>query len=118
MGMAKKLADRFRNLRLLPKFLLILALAMAVVCTSTFAALRIPYAAYDEQLYRSCMQMMAVFAGHIQDGLAEIEELSFRILADNVLQESLTTMADKPVTTASWSAAENAVGESMACFSM
>src|SRR5699024_10080422 len=109
MGMAKKLADRFRNLRLLPKFLLILALAMAVVCTSTFAALRIPYAAYDEQLYRSCMQMMAVFAGHIQDGLAEIEELSFRILADNVLQESLTTMADKPVTTASWGAAKNAV---------
>ena len=118
MGMAKKLADRFRNLRLLPKFLLILALAMALVCTSTFAALRIPYAAYDEQLYRSCMQMMAVFAGHIQDGLAEIEELSFRILADNVLQESLTTMADKPVTTASWGAAKNAVGDRMAYFSM
>jgi len=54
------------NLRLRTKFLLILILAIAVVGITALTTVRLPYAAYDQQLYRSSAQMMTLFANQIQ----------------------------------------------------
>lgn len=112
------LIRRLSNTRLRTKFLLILASAMLIVCIGVFATIRLPYAAYDEQLYKSSVKMSAIFAERIQSGLTDIEELSYRILADNVLQKNLTTMQDMPINTASWVSAKTEIGDRMSYFAI
>ena len=98
------------NRRLRTKFVLILMAAMLLVFAITLATMRIPYAAYDQQLYNSSTQLITLFADRIQGELENIEALSFRMLADNVLQESLRDMLDKPTTTSSWMEARTNAG--------
>ena len=106
------------NRRLRTKFVLILMAAMLLVFAITLATMRIPYAAYDQQLYNSSTQLITLFADRIQGELENIEALSFRMLADNVLQESLRDMLDKPITTSSWMEARTNVGERISYFSV
>ena len=106
------------NRRLRTKFVLILMAAMLLVFAITLATMRIPYAAYDQQLYNSSTQLITLFADRIQGELENIEALSFRMLADNVLQESLRDMLDKPITTSSWLEAKTNVGERISYFSV
>ena len=106
------------NRRLRTKFVLILMAAMLLVFAITLATMRIPYAAYDQQLYNSSTQLITLFADRIQGELENIEALSFRMLADNVLQESLRDMLDKPITTSSWMEARTNAGERISYFSV
>lgn len=111
----KQRATRFIvNLRLRTKFLLILFLAMTVVFLSTMMTLQIPNAAYDEQLYRSSAQMMTLFANQVQAEMEDIEELSYRILSDSALQESLSVMKAKSPGTVAWVEARTEAADRMA----
>ena len=112
-----RLTKFFDNLRLREKFLGILLLAMILACTGTFCTLRIPFAAYDEQLNKSSLQVISLFAGKIQAETENIEALSYRILADNVLQENLSIMKGKPSRLA-WMNAHSEVSQRMAYFSV
>ena len=112
-----RLTKFFDNLRLREKFLGILLLAMILACTGTFCTLRIPFAAYDEQLNKSSLQVISLFAGKIQAETENIEALSYRILADNVLQENLSIMKEKPSRLA-WMNAHSEVSQRMAYFSV
>ena len=96
MRAMNRLMKFFDNLRLREKFLGILLLAMILACTGTLCTQRIPFAAYDERLNQSSLQMISLFAGKIQAETENIEALSYRILADNVLQENLSIMKEKP----------------------
>lgn len=107
----------FNNIRLIWKFLLILLVAMILVCGVVLAAVQIPYRVYNEQLYQSSAQLMALFADEIQEELDKIESLSYRILADDVLQKSLSAMKDHPTGTASWTAAKSDIGDRMSYYS-
>lgn len=118
MRLIQRISGRLANLRLRTKFLLILLIAMGLVGASAFATLRIPYAAYDDQLYKSSVQMITIFANRVQAELEDIEELSYRILADNVLQENLSVMKEKPSGAMSWIRARQAVAERMSYFSI
>ena len=117
-GSAMRLRRWMANRRLRTKFVLILMAAMLLVFAITLATMRIPYAAYDQQLYNSSTQLITLFADRIQGELENIEALSFRMLADNVLQESLRDMLDKPITTSSWMEARTNVGERISYFSV
>ncbi len=118
MRLIQRISGRLANLRLRTKFLLILLIAMGLVGASAFATLRIPYAAYDDQLYKSSVQMITIFANRVQAELEDIEELSYRILADNVLQENLSVMKEKPSGAMTWIRARQAVAERMSYFSI
>ena len=111
-----KLSHWLANMRLREKFLLIPLLTMLLVFFSVFALVRIPYAAYDEQLYKSSVQMITLFADKIQAELNDLEELSYRILADNVLQKNLSIMKDHPPGTIAWVEAKQEVGDRMGYF--
>lgn len=118
MRLIQRISGRLANLRLRTKFLLILLIAMGLVGASAFATLRIPYAAYDDQLYKSSVQMITIFANRVQAELEDIEELSYRILADNVLQENLSVMKEKPSGAMTWIRARQAVADRMSYFSI
>lgn len=116
--MIKRLSVWFNNMRLIKKFLLILLLAMLLVCAGVFCAMRIPYDAYDEQLYKSSAQMITLFADKIQSELDDIQSLSFRILADNALQQNLSALKDNPPGTGAWVEARSEVEDRVASFSL
>lgn len=114
--MLKKTSGLLKNISLRTKFLLILLMAMLLVCLSAFVTFRIPYAAYDDQLYKSSVQMITLFADKIQTELDDIVELSYRILADNVLQENLSAMKAKPPGTVAWVEAKQEVADRVGYF--
>lgn len=105
-------------MRLIRKFLLILLIAMLMVCAGVLITMRIPYSAYDEQLYKSSAQMITLFADKVQSELNDIESLSFRMLADDVLQKNLTVMKKNPPGTVAWVAAHSEVGDRVAYFGL
>lgn len=116
--MLQRITKWLGNMRLREKFLLILLMAMILVCVSVFAMAKIPYAAYDDQLYKSSVQMITLFAEKIQSELDDIVELSYRILADNVLQKNLSIMKDEPPGTVAWVEAKQEVNDRMGYFSI
>lgn len=88
----ERLTELLRNLRVRTKFLLILLLATALVSAAALGAVHIPMKAYDDRLYQSSAQTIALFAEQIQSELQDFEAISYRILADNTLQKNLSIM--------------------------
>ena len=115
--MKQRIFQGIINMRLRTKFLLILLMAMVLVGASTFLTIRLPYSAYDDELYKSSVQMITLFTDKIQSELSDIEALSYRILADNVLQENLSLLKEKPFGTAAWVKAKSEVADRMSYFS-
>ncbi|MGN0763811.1 MAG: sensor histidine kinase [Aristaeellaceae bacterium] len=118
MRLKQRLVHLMGNIKVRTKFVLILALAMALVFGSVLATFRLPYAAYDEQLYKSSVQMITLFADRIQAELEDAEELSYRILADNVVQKNLSVMKRGAPNTTAWVEAKNEVEDRVANFAM
>ena len=118
MRLKQRLVQLMGNIKVRTKFVLILALAMALVFGSVLATFRLPYAAYDEQLYKSSVQMITLFADRIQAELEDAEELSYRILADNVVQKNLSVMKRGAPNTTTWVEAKNEVEDRVANFAM
>ena len=118
MRLKQRLVHLMGNIKVRTKFVLILALAMALVFGSVLATFRLPYAAYDEQLYKSSVQMITLFADRIQAELEDAEELSYRLLADNVVQKNLSVMKRGAPNTTTWVEAKNEVEDRVANFAM
>lgn len=113
-----KISTFFRNLRLRAKFTLILLIAAALISTTAIATLHIPLRAYDEQLYKSSSQMVSLFAEQIRNELQDFEDISYRILTDNALQESLSTMKDSSPGTLNWVEAQGKMEGQVAYYSL
>ena len=97
--MIRKIQHIWRNIKVRTKFLFILTLAMLLVLSGVLATFRMPYKAYDRQLYQSSTQVITLFAGQIQSELDDVQEISMRILSDNVLQKNLSLLKRLPVNT-------------------
>ena len=108
----------WRNIKVRTKFLFILTLAMLLVLSGVLATFRMPYKAYDRQLYQSSTQVITLFAGQIQSELDDVREISMRILSDNVLQKNLGLLKRLPINTTAWVEAKNEVADRMANFSL
>ena len=106
------------NISVRAKFLFILLLAMVLVLTGVLSTFRMPYHAYDEQLYKSSTQVITLFAGEIQSELEDVQEISMRILSDNVLQKNLSLLKRLPINTTAWVEAKNEVADRMVDFSL
>lgn len=108
----------FVNLRIMTKFLLILFMAFLMLLGATILLQRIPFSAYDEQLYKSSTQMMSLFQSNIQAELNEMENLSYRILTDSLLQNNLMIMKSFSPGTTDWVKAKSEVNERMSYYTV
>ena len=77
--MIRKIQHIWRSIKVRTKFLFILTLAMLLVLSGVLATFRMPYKAYDRQLYQSSTQVITLFAGQIQSELDDVQEISMRI---------------------------------------
>ncbi len=83
------IGKRYNNLKIKYKLIIIISTIM-VVCLS-FIILGFQYAfnSYDEQIYRKSSQVLIMSSNRIEDELKNIEEVSYRVLADNKIQKAL-----------------------------
>lgn len=114
----RKLARLWQNMHLRAKFLLIMVVSTALIGVATIAALQIPLYTYDRQLYQSSSQMILLFAEQVRDKLEDYEDISYRILTDNALQENLSLMKDKSPGTLEWINARMRVANQVAYYSL
>lgn len=114
----RKLARLWQNMHLRAKFLLIMMVSTALIGVATIAALQIPLYTYDRQLYQSSSQMILLFAEQMRDKLEDYEDISYRILTDNALQENLSIMKDKSPGTLEWINARMRVANQVAYYSL
>ena len=105
----EKLRAGVFNIKLRTKFVLIVSVALAAVFGLTLAMSRMPYAAYDEQLYRSNVQTVSLFADKLESRLDAVAGLSFRMLSDDVMQKNLTLLRRTQLGTVAWVEAKNEV---------
>lgn len=84
----------FRNLRLQSKFFVILLFALLVVFCGAMITSRMTEQTYNDALYRRTVQLMTLFGQNVQSELENVTDTSFAIIADDVLQESLSQLKD------------------------
>lgn len=83
-------STQYKNLKIKYK-LIIFILILLLVCL-LFIILGFQYAfnTYDEQIYRKSSQVLIMSSNRIEDELKNIEEVTFKIATDTVIQNSLT----------------------------
>ncbi|HZH63036.1 MAG TPA: sensor histidine kinase [Metabacillus sp.] len=83
------ISNRYNNLKIKYKLIIIISTIM-VVCLS-FIILGFQYAfnSYDEQIYRKSSQVLIMSSNRIEDELKNIEEVSYKVLADDAIQRAL-----------------------------
>lgn len=110
---------RFRwlsNLSLKIKLSLILLLSLLVVFSCTLLTARIPYAAYDDQLYNRTVQMLTLFAERLQLEMDRYGNITYQMLGDNVLQKNLSIMLRALAASSPWVDARREVRERVTNF--
>ena len=80
----------FCNLKLQWKFFVILLSSLLVVFVGAMTTTRMTEKAYTNALYERTMQMLMLFSQSVQAELDDVAEVSFSVLADNVLQDKLS----------------------------
>ena len=83
----------FCNLKLQWKFFVILLSSLLVVFVGAMTTTRMTEQAYTNALYERTMQMLMLFSQSVQAELDDVAEVSFSVLADNVLQDKLSEAA-------------------------
>lgn len=107
----KSIRRFFLNLSLRTKFLLIVFAALLSVFTVTMVLVRLPYQAYDHQLYESSVQTISLFAEKLETQMDEIAELSYRILSDNGIQKYLPALYKSRTGSEEWTAAHSEISK-------
>jgi two-component system sensor histidine kinase YesM len=107
----------FAGVRLRAKFIIVLLSALLIVLVGTLLAARMPYFAYDQELYTKTVQTLTMFAQEIQTELDGIADDSFYIIGDNVLQAALTMLHRYEVGSVGWVEAKREADERVSYFS-
>lgn len=84
--------ERFKNLSLLKKMVLVYALMLGGCLLFCLLALRISFNIYDEKLYEKSLQELDYFTQKVDQSLDEVEDISYSIALDMKIQESLSEM--------------------------
>lgn len=83
----------FCNLKLQWKFFVILLFSLLLVFVGAMTTARMTEQTYTDALYERTMQMLMLFGQSVQAELDDVADVSFSVLADNVLQEKLSAYA-------------------------
>lgn len=85
---------KFRNLPVAKKMLAIYVCFAGFFFLIAAAALQISFHIYSEKLYEKSLQELDFFEQKVNDGLNEIETLSYNLAMDTTFQQSLSEMMD------------------------
>lgn len=114
----KHLFVQWNDIHVRTKFLVATLIAILLVSVGALLAIQIPQHAYNEKLYESSSQTVSLFANQMQREIRNFESISYRILTDTSLQQSLSTMKEESPGTVAWIAAQKYVGDRVAYFGL
>ena len=100
-----------KNMKIKHKLLIVLLAALLAVFAGMLFSSFLPYRAYDEQLYKTSVQMLSLFSAELEGELDDYEDLSYRLLSDDVIQNSLTIMRKSDVRSEEWRLASNSLSD-------
>ena len=92
--MWEQVKTKFRNLPIAKKMLVIYVCFAGFFFLIAATALQISFHIYSEKLYEKSLQELDFFEQKVNDGLNEIETLSYNLAMDTNLQQSLSEMLD------------------------
>ena len=115
--MISRIGGWFQSIRLRSKFIVILLVSLLMVLCGTLAAARMPYAAYNQELYTKTVQTLTIFAQEIQSELDSVAANSFYIIGDNVLQAALTELHRHELGSEEWVKAKRDADDRVSYFS-
>ncbi len=90
--MRETVRNRFNNLSISKKMMLIYVCFAVFFFLIAAAALQISFNIYSQKLYEKSLQELDFFQQKVNDGLSEIESLSYEIAMDTTVQQNLSDM--------------------------
>ncbi len=90
--MTARMKRKFRNLSIAKKMMLIYVCFGGFFFFIAMSGLQISFHIYSQKLYEKSIQELDFFEQKVNDGLREIENLSYRIAMDTTVQENLSEM--------------------------
>lgn len=90
--MPEKIRQRFMDLRIAQKLMLVYLLMMLIIGSVAFAVLRISWDVYDEKLYEKSLQELDFFVQQVDNSLQEVESFSYSLSIRTDIQQQLTEL--------------------------
>lgn len=90
--MRLRLKERFKNIKLSRKMLLVYSFFAGISCVISMIALQMCLNIYDGKLYEKSLQELDFFTQQVNESMVEIEELSSSIALDRDVQDRLARM--------------------------
>ena len=90
--MFHKAKEKWNNLRLANKMLLVYLMLLGVMCVVTITAMQVNLNIYDEKLYEKSLQELDFFVQQVNGSLREVETFSYDIAMSVDMQQRLSTM--------------------------
>ena len=91
--MFHKAKEKWNDLRLANKMLLVYLLLLSAVCCVTIVSIQINLSIYDEKLYEKSLQELDFFVQQVNGSLKEVESFSYDIAISVDMQQRLSTMS-------------------------
>ncbi|MGM0875780.1 MAG: cache domain-containing sensor histidine kinase [Bacillota bacterium] len=89
------ISTRYKNLKIKYKFIVIISIIMVVCLAFIIIGFQYAFNSYDEQIYRKSSQVLIMSSNRIEDELKNIEEVTYKIMIDNVIQNALIRSKEK-----------------------
>lgn len=85
----------YSNLRIKHKVLVLISFVMLAVCVSSMSIMQYVFNNYDKEIYAHSSQSLLVSSYGIENELIHLENLSFRLATDSVIQSYLKIISEE-----------------------
>ncbi|UGB32044.1 cache domain-containing sensor histidine kinase [Metabacillus sp. B2-18] len=94
----RSISTRYKNLRIKYKLIVFISILLIVCLTFIIIGFQYAFNSYDEQIYRKSSQVLIMSSNRIEDELKNIEEVTYKIMGDDVIQNALLRSKDNSLT--------------------
>jgi two-component system sensor histidine kinase YesM len=92
----------FGDIKIREKFLLIITVLVLLTIGFEIQSRRLPYSAYDEQLYEKTLQILSTYSNHMESEFNKMEAITYLIIGDPFVQDHLATLRGESVGSKGW----------------
>lgn len=92
--MLRKIREKWNDLRLSGKMLLVYLLLLGAMCCVTVVTMQVNLSVYGEKLYEKSVQELDFFVGQVNDSLADVESFSYNLAMSVEMQQRLSDMQE------------------------
>jgi two-component system sensor histidine kinase YesM len=92
----------FGDIKIRDKFMLIITVLVLLIIGFEIQSRRLPYSAYDEQLYEKTLQILSTYSNHMESEFNKMEAITYLIIGDPFVQDHLIALRNEAVGSKGW----------------